>query len=115
GSYEALLFHIADRRFERGQGLAEDLVGVASSDERPPTVEVDAVQDERLTERAALIGVLRVQPTPVDVLDRLIRAAARRGAGAEEDLPVAVVAVDLPGDALARQDLVHPVAQLGRL
>ena len=46
---------------------------------------------------------------------RLVRAVARRRVGAEEELPVAVLAVDLPGRRLARQDLVHAVAQLGRL
>src|SRR2546422_11723900 len=97
-SRQALLSHGPDRGLERGERLVQDRVRVAGADQGARPVEVHAVQDERLPQGGASLGILGVEAPPVHVGDRLIGSLARRGAGAAEDLPGAVLAVDPPAD-----------------
>src|SRR5215475_7150063 len=79
------------------------------------SVKINALQDERLSHGAALLREFAIETLPGDVVHGLVSAVTRWGVSAVEQLPIAVLAIDLPGDFFTCQDVVHAVPQLGSL
>src|SRR5262247_3934385 len=88
---------------------------MAGAYQSPRSVKINALQDERLPHGTALLREFAVETLPGDVVHRLVSAVTRWGVSAVEQLPIAVLAIDLPGDFFACQNVVHAMPQLGCL
>src|SRR5262245_60205800 len=83
--------------------------------QRARPVKINALQDERLPHSTALLREFAIETLPGDVVHGLVGAVTRWGISAVEELPIAVLAIDLPGDFFACQNVVHAMPQLGCL
>lgn len=66
---QPLLLHQPHRFGKADEGILYDVIGMTGADESSGAIEVDALKDERLPERAALRAVFRVKTLPRDVVD----------------------------------------------
>src|SRR5262249_32733839 len=88
---------------------------MAGTHQSTRSVKINALQDERLPHGAALLREFAIETLPGDVVHGLVSAVTRWGVSAVEQLPIAVLAIDLPGDFFTCQDVVHAVPQFGGL
>src|SRR4029453_6938049 len=88
---------------------------MAGTYQSPRSVKINALQDECLPHGTALLREFAIETLPGDIVHGLVSAVTRWGVSAVEQLPIAVLAIDLPGDFFTCQDVVHAVPQLGGL
>src|SRR4029453_9417062 len=88
---------------------------MAGTYQSPRSVKINALQDECLPHGPALLREFAIETLPGDIVHGLVSAVTRWGVSAVEQLPIAVLAVDLPGDFFTCQDVVHAMPQLGCL
>src|SRR4029450_3592556 len=88
---------------------------MAGTYQSPRSVKINALQDECLQHGTALLREFAIETLPGDIVHGLVSAVTRWGVSAVEQLPIAVLAVDLPGDFFTCQDVVHAMPQLGCL
>jgi hypothetical protein len=84
------------------QRLRDHVIRVAGANEGTRAIKIDAPEDERLSQGAALLWEFAIETLPGDVVYGLVRAVARWRISTVEQFPIAVLAIDLPGYVLAR-------------